>query len=103
MDEIKVIWTQIAIEQRNKIFEYWNNRNKSNNYSKKLNLIAYEKIDLIKSSPFVGVKIRNENTRIIHFENYSLVYKISKSEIYILAFWDNRQNPSKLLKILKLK
>jgi len=55
MDEIKVIWIQIAIEQRNKIFEYWNNRNKSNNYSKKLNLIAYEKIDLIKSSPFVGV------------------------------------------------
>ena len=91
MDELKIIWTKISISQRNEVFAYWNKRNKSTDFSKKINL------------PLTGVEIQNEDARILHFHNYSLVYKISQSEIYILAFWDNRQNPSKLLEILKLK
>lgn len=103
MDELKVIWTKIAVSQRNEIFAYWNKRNKNSNFSKKLNLLIYEKIDLLKIFPLTGVEIQDENARILHFHNYSLVYRISKSEIYLLAFWDNRQNPSKLIEILKLK
>jgi hypothetical protein len=103
MDELKIIWTKIAISQRNEVFAYWNKRNKSTDFSKKINLLIYEKIDLLKNFPLTGVEIQNEDARILHFHNYSLVYKISQSEIYILAFWDNRQNPLKLLEILKLK
>lgn len=103
MDELKIIWTKIAISQRNEVFAYWNKRNKSTDFSKKINLLIYEKIDLLKNFPLTGVEIQNEDARILHFHNYSLVYKISQSEIYILAFWDNRQNPSKPLEILKLK
>ena len=103
MDELKIIWTKIAISQRNEVFAYWNKRNKSTDFSKKINLLIHEKIDLLKNFPLTGVEIQNEDARILHFHNYSLVYKISQSEIYILAFWDNRQNPSKLLEILKLK
>ena len=103
MDELKIIWTKIAILQRNEVFAYWNKRNKSTDFYKKINLLIYEKIDLLKNFPLTGVEIQNEDARILHFHNYSLVYKISQSEIYILAFWDNRQNPSKLLEILKLK
>lgn len=103
MDEIKIIWTKITIKQRDEIFNYWNNRTKTNNYSKKLNLKIYSKIDLLKLFPYAGIEIENENARILHFENYSLVYKIKGIHILIMAFWDNRQNPSKLLEILKLK
>ena len=103
MDELKIIWTKIAISQRNEVFAYWNKRNNNSDFSKKINLLIYEKIDLLKNFPLTGVEIQNEDARILHFHNYSLVYKISQSEIYILAFWDNRQNPSKLLEILKLK
>ena len=103
MDEIKVIWTKIAIQQRDEIFDYWNNRNKTDSYSKKLNLKIYSKIDLLKTFSLTGVKIEDEEARILHFENYSLVYKIIKNIIYILAFWDNRQNPSKKIKIKKIK
>lgn len=103
MDELKIIWTKIAISQRNEVFAYWNKRNNNTDFSKKINLLIYEKIDLLKNFPLTGVEIQNEDARILHFHNYSLVYKISQSEIYILAFWDNRQNPSKLLEILKLK
>ena len=48
MDEIKVIWTKIAVKQRNEIFDFWNNRNKNNRYSKQLNLKIYRKIDQLK-------------------------------------------------------
>lgn len=103
MDEIKVIWTKIAIKQRNEIFDYWNNRNKNNRYSKQLNLKIYRKIDQLKNFPNTGVEIENENARVLHFENYSLIYRLNINQIFILAFWDTRQNPSKLLEILKLK
>ena len=38
MDELKIIWTKIAISQRNEVFAYWNKRNKSTDFSKKINL-----------------------------------------------------------------
>ncbi|WP_374364893.1 type II toxin-antitoxin system RelE/ParE family toxin [Cloacibacterium sp.] len=103
MDEIKVIWTKIAVKQRNEIFDFWNNRNKNNRYSKQLNLKIYRKIDQLKKFPYTGVEIENENARVLHFENYSLIYRLNINKIFILAFWDTRQNPSKLLEILKLK
>ena len=35
--------------------------------------------------------------------NFSIYYKVNKMEIIITAFWDNRQNPKKLLEILEKK
>ncbi|GGG52387.1 type II toxin-antitoxin system RelE/ParE family toxin [Epilithonimonas arachidiradicis] len=102
MDEVKVIWTTLARKQRNAIFDYWNNRNKSNRYSIKLNLTIYQKIDLLKSNPLSGIETNFEPYRILHFENYGLVYRLEKDLLYIISVWDNRQNPSKLKKLLGL-
>lgn len=102
MDEVKVVWTTLARIQRNAIFEYWDNRNKSNSYSKKLNLLIYQKIDLLKSSPLIGSQTDFKLYRILHFENYGLVYRIDIDVIYIISLWDNRQNPKKLKKLLGL-
>ena len=57
MDELKIIWTKIAISQRNEVFAYWNKRNKSTDFSKKINLLIYEKIDLLKNFPLTGVTV----------------------------------------------
>lgn len=102
MDEIRIIWTQTAIRQREKIFEYWNNRNKSNSYSKRINSVLYKKIDFLKSNPLIGIEIEDFDGRVLSFEKYGLVYRISQNFVFILAFWDNRQNPNKLRKILGL-
>ena len=32
---------------------------------------------------------------------FSLVYTFNSREINIIAFWDNRQNPKSLLKLIK--
>jgi len=102
MDEIKIIWTNIAVNQRNKIFEYWNNRNKNNSYSRKLNLTIYEKTEFLKHNPLIGILGDLSPYRVLHFGNYSLIYKNAPNIVYIIAIWDNRQNPSKLKKILGL-
>ena len=44
------------------------------------------KIDLLKNFPLTGEEIQNEDARILHFHNYSLIYKIPQSENYSLAF-----------------
>ena len=102
MDELKIIWSNTAVNQRNKTFDYWNFRNENNEYSKKLNATIYAKIELIKLNPFIGIMGDLKPYRILYFGNYSLVYKKVSKIIYIGAFWDNRQNPNKLKKLLGL-
>ena len=53
---LKVFWTETAIKQRNYIFEYWNERNKSKEHPKNLNMKIIERISLLKSQPKLGKK-----------------------------------------------
>ena len=50
----KVVWTQTARNQRRSILEYWTNRNKSNEYAKKLISITRNKLKLISQSPYLA-------------------------------------------------
>ncbi|WP_298514452.1 type II toxin-antitoxin system RelE/ParE family toxin [uncultured Kordia sp.] len=101
MDELKIFWTVSAKKQRDYIFEYWNQRNKSNSYSKKLNLAIRERTNLLKNQPEIGKETHFKNARVISLKHYAIIYKITGSKIIIIAFWDNRQDASKLLKFLK--
>ena len=98
---LKVVWTETALKQRNFIFKYWNERNRSNSYSQKLNQKIKERLNLLKSSPDLGKRVDFKNTRVLSLGHFSIFYKKMKSVIYISAFWDNRQNPEKLLIFLK--
>lgn len=101
MDGLTIFWTQTAIKQRDHIFDYWNNRNKSNTYSRKLNLTIRERVELLKSQPNIGKKTNFGETRAIIMGHYSILYKIDRPRIVITGFWDNRQDPKKLLGFLK--
>ena len=101
MANLNVYWTLTAIDQRNLVFRYWNKRNKSNSYSIKLKNIINERINLLKQYPEMGRKTDFAEIRAIIFEYYSILYRVEKSTIFIVAFWDNRQNPKKLLSLLQ--
>ena len=103
MDELTIFWTQTAKRQRDSIFEYWNDRNKSTEYSKKLNLSIGERTKLLKSHPEMGKETDFKETRVISMGHYSILYKVNKPKIIITGFWDNRDNPKKLLKFLQKK
>jgi len=101
MARLRIFWTSTAVKQRNQIFNFWNERNKSTTYSKKLNDKVSERIKLLKAYPQIGKKTEVSNTRAISLGHYSILYSKVKSSIIITGFWDNRQDPMKLIEFLK--
>jgi len=103
MAQLKVFWTETAIKQRNYVFEYWNERNKSTEYSKRLNAKIIERISLLKSQPKLGKRTDFNDIRVVSMGHYSILYKFDTQNVIITGFWDNRQDPSKLLNLLRTK
>jgi hypothetical protein len=98
-----VIWTRTADLQFVGILEYWVKRNKSNTYSKKLLQLVSERTREIAEQPLIFKATDFKDTRVASLGNFSIFYKFNDTEITITAFWDNRQNPKKLFKILENK
>lgn len=96
-----LIWTQEALKNRIEIFEYWDNRNKSKTYSRKLNAIFNEHIDIILKYPYIGYETETENVRCRTVRDYKIIYLNSGNHIVLLAIWDSRQNPTKLFRKTK--
>jgi toxin YoeB len=96
-----IIWSANAQLDRKDILTYWNNRNKSNVYSIKLNLLFIETSLLLVIHPLTGRKTSIENVRVKIVRDYMMVYKSTASELQILAIFDTRQNPDKLDEIIK--
>jgi plasmid stabilization system protein ParE len=101
MAQLKIVWTVTAVNQRNSIFKYWNERNKSTSYSKKLALKIKERLILLQQNPNMGKPTTFRDTRAISMEHYSIIYQCNETHIIVSAFWDNRQDPKKLIEILK--
>jgi plasmid stabilization system protein ParE len=103
MARVKIVWTNTAINQRNNIFEYWNDRNKSTSFTRKLNSKIKERLFLVQPNPYLGKATSFKESRAISLGNYSIIYQTNESQIIVTAFWDNRQDPKKLMEILKKK
>ena len=103
MAKRNVVWTRTADIQFVGILEYWVKRNKSNAYSKKLVKLVSERTKQIAKNPLIYKKTDIEDVRVASLDNFSIFYKVFDKAIIITAFWDNRQDPKKLLKILDKK
>ena len=97
----QVVWSLRAQNDRKKILNYWRLRNKSNTYSKKLNQLFKNSIQIIKDFPQIGKSTDDPNTRIKIVKDYLLFYEETETQILILTIWDSRQDPDKLKKVLK--
>lgn len=100
---LKIVWTQTAIKQRNFIFEYWKQRNGNTVYINKLNILIKERLQLLVQKPKLGKLIEYNGVRMISMRHYSIFYKQIENQIIVVSFWDNRQDPQKLLSFLKSK
>lgn len=103
MAQRKIIWTETAARQRRSILEYWLERNQSATYSLRLLRLSNEKASLIADNPMIYKAAEFPDTRVASMGHFSLFYKILDEAIIITAFWDNRQDPKELLKILKAR
>ncbi|MFW0737850.1 type II toxin-antitoxin system RelE/ParE family toxin [Flavobacterium sp. T12S277] len=98
---VKVIWTKTAVLQRRKILIYWTKRNKSSVYSKKLIAEIAQRVQFLILNPEIYVKTNFPRIRTSTLGHYNIFYKLTPTELIVIAFWDNRQNPKTLTKILK--
>jgi toxin YoeB len=96
-----VVWTETAARQRREILKYWVKRNRTTTYAEKLIKLISEQIKVILTNPKLFKKADFPDTHVSALGYFSIFYKYTKDSLIITAFWDNRQNPKKLLDILK--
>ena len=92
----RVVWASQARIDRYKILTYWKEHNKSNSYSKKLNMQFNEAVRSIQKFPLMSKSTDEDYIRVKYVSHFHLIYEISENEIVILRVWDSRQNPQKL-------
>ncbi|WP_286754885.1 type II toxin-antitoxin system RelE/ParE family toxin [Roseivirga sp. UBA838] len=92
----RVIWSPRAQTERKEILDFWFKRNKSKTYSRKLNRLFKEAINLIIDYPEIGKRTDLENVRAKIIRDYIMFYEINVDELFILSIWDTRQNPENL-------
>jgi plasmid stabilization system protein ParE len=99
-EKIRIIWSERAEKQLFSILDYWIKRNKSNVYALKLVSEVDDKLKFIAQNPLASVATTYPKTRKCSMGKYSILYKNEQEVIFITAFWDNRQSPNELDKIL---
>lgn len=95
-----IVWTETAVFQRREILKYWTIRNGSTKYAEKLIKLIKERLDLIIDNPEACKAAEYPDTREAAMGNFSIYYKFDSERLIVTAFWDNRQDPNKLLVLL---
>ena len=79
---------------------YWNDRNKSKLYSKKLNKLFIAAVEFVAEFPLVGKKSNIENVIMKVIRDYLIIYEFNDKYISILRDWSTQQNPERIKEIL---
>jgi hypothetical protein len=75
------------------ILEYYNKRNKSSLYSKKLNSKINKSTKLISKNPLIGLQSEIESVRVLITGDYQIIYELSEDLILITMIWDCSRDP----------
>ena len=92
----KLIWSQNAKIKLFEILDFFNDRNKSNKYSKKLYQKITKGVSILIKYPESGTKSDFESIRGLIIDNYIIFYELTEEFIIIHTIWDTRQNRDNL-------
>jgi plasmid stabilization system protein ParE len=96
MAKRKIIWSNRAKIKRYEILWYYIERNKSNTYSKKLNIRFNKELRLLIKYPDLGINTDIKRVRGLIIEHFILFYEFNQNIIIVHYLWDSRQNPEEL-------
>lgn len=91
----EVIWADAAKADAYRILEYWNERNSSGSFSKKLLSEFDEAARQISQHPRIGKNTDVEGVRYIMVRDYAITYHVTEKIIHIVSVWDERRDPEK--------
>ncbi len=100
MAKLFVRWTETAARERKEILKHWTKRNGSATFAKKLIRLVSRRIAMIQKHPESFKAVDFPNTRESAMGHFSIFYQVRNRQLIITAFWDNRQDPKKLLSVL---
>ncbi len=92
-----VVWSAKARIKLLEILEYYNKRNKSSAYSKKIHKKFTKELALLKKHPGIGIKTDDDDIRGLIVEDFILFYETRSKMIIVHTVWDCRQNPESLI------
>jgi plasmid stabilization system protein ParE len=95
-----VVWTETTARQRREILKYWTIRNGSSNYAKELITFTADRIGIMLRHPKSFKSTSYSETRESAMGHFSIFYKLTNDKLIVTAFWDNRQDPKDLIKLL---
>ena len=75
------------------ILTYFDKRNGSNLYSKKLIQLILQKISLLSTMPEIGRLTNYPSVRILFIEQYGIEYQIRENAILIIDIFSCKTNP----------
>lgn len=93
----QIKWTKKALFEKLEILKYWNKRNKSNEYSKKLNKFFLEATKALQTYPSLGRPTDDPDVKNILMKDYLIFYEETDTEFIIVHIWDERRNPEDLI------
>jgi plasmid stabilization system protein ParE len=102
--DYKIIWSEEAKTNLSHILIFLQDNWDKKVISKFLAKLEV-KMKLIQQSPLIAPpsEINKSIRKAVLTKHNSIVYKVAGNKITVLAFWDNRMNPSKLTKKIKRK
>lgn len=95
-----IVWTETAAKQRREILKYWKERNGSSKFAEKIIRLVSNQVKTIEKHPESFRETDFDNTRVSALGHFSIYYRITDDKLIIMAFGDNRQDPSKLLNLI---
>ena len=96
MAKREIIWSKVSEIQLQEVLEYFTNRNKSGQFSRKLYNKFKTELKTVAKNPKLGIKTKIDQIRGLIIEDYIIFYEIFDDKIVILKVWDCNQNPDKL-------
>jgi len=70
----KIEWTKTSIQDRFAIYKFWVEKNKSDSYSKKLEILFNEAAKLVSEFPEIGTETDLPGLRVKVIRSYKLFY-----------------------------
>ena len=93
MAKRKIVWSNRAIKRLYGILEFYDQRNKSKTFSKKLYQLLQKQVKVLIKFPEIGLKTTEETTRGLIVEDCIIYYQITDIKIIIHTVRDSNQNP----------
>jgi hypothetical protein len=83
------------------IKQFYDERNKNSDYSKKLLRVFRDAANVIEKQPEIGKNTDYKGVKGLIVIDYLLFYEVLENHILILMVWDCRRDPSQIKQFLK--